>query len=96
MNRIDGIGIHDDENKPVRMHATVDQARVQHYSDVIDHMAKAAVDKYVAKHKKQPRPSQVAFLKKELTRYAVIRKDVKTASELTISDNDILNEQVQR
>jgi len=96
MNRIDGIGIHDDEGKPIRMHASVDQARVQHYADVIDHMADTAVRKYVAQNKKQPRPSQVAFLKKELTRYAVIRKDLKTAGELKISDNDILNEQVER
>jgi len=90
MNRIDGIGVHDDEGRPIRMHATVDQARVQHYSDVIDHMTKSAVERYVAKHKVQPKPEQVKFLQKELTRYAVVRRDVKTAATLEIGGSDVL------
>ena len=88
----DEISVHDDSDKPIRTAFAVTSARVEHYSDVVEFMARDAVERYVQKHKKQPRPSQVEFLKKELTRYAIIRHDVQTAQTLSISDTDLLLE----
>lgn len=75
-----------------RVHTVINSARVEHYGDVIEYMAKAAIDRYVTKHKRQPSPSQVAFLKKELARYTIIRKDLNTANKLDIAETDLLLE----
>ena len=88
----DEISIHNDENRPVRMHVDVTQARVQHYADVVEYAANAAIDRFRAKYKREPSPSQIAFLKKELVRYMVIRRDLITANNIEINPTDILNE----
>ncbi len=69
---------------------TVTNARVQHYADVVEHLANIAVAKYEKDYGKQPTTQQLAFFKKEVVRYAVIRKDVDTASKLTIKPQEIL------
>jgi predicted nucleic acid-binding OB-fold protein len=81
-----------DEGKPVRMAFSVTHARVQHYDDVVDYMAKDAIDKYRKEYGREPTAQQVAFLKKELVRYAVIRHDVAKASTIKINPSNILNE----
>lgn len=84
------IGIHVDIVP--RLAFKIDSARVNHYDDVVEYMAKAAVDRYVAKHKKNPTPQQVVFLKKELMRYIVVRRDLITAQRLEVSESNILLE----
>lgn len=69
---------------------SVTHARVAHYDDVIDYMARDAVDKFRATHGRDPLPAQVKFLKKELVRYVVIRHDIPTAQKLTIDASNIL------
>jgi hypothetical protein len=86
------ITTYSDENRPVRMHTSVTQGRVQHYSDVVEYMAAAAIDRFRAKYKREPHPSQVEFLKKELVRYTVIRRDLDTANKIDINPTNILNE----
>ncbi len=75
-----------------RIHTVINSARVEHYGDVVEYMAKAAVDRFVDKHKRQPTPAQVQFLKKELARYTIIRKDMNTAQRLDIAATDLLLE----
>ena len=81
-----------DEGKPVRMAFSVTHQRVQHYDDVVDYMARDAIDKFKRDHGREPTAQQVAYLKKELVLYAVIRHDVSTAAKLTINKSTILNE----
>ena len=92
MIEIDSLYFHNDENKPVRTHTVVTQARVEHYSDVVEYMLKSAIDRYVNKYKRQPDAASVQFCRKELTRYAVIRKDLTTANKIEINEKRILNE----
>lgn len=84
--------MYSDEDKPVRMHVAVTQGRVQHYSDVVEYLAKAAIDRFRTKYRSEPLPSQVEFLKKELVRYTIIRRDINTANKLDINPTNILNE----
>lgn len=86
------ITVHSDENKPVRTHSVVTQARVQHYDDVVEYMLRAEVQRFAAEHKRQPTPAQIEFLRKELVRYCVIRRDLDTAQKLKINPSNILNE----
>lgn len=86
----DEIGIHVDDTP--RLAFKIDSARVNYYGDVVEYMAKAAVDRYVAKHKKNPTPQQVEFLKKELVRYTVARRDLIIAQRLEISESNVLIE----
>lgn len=81
-----------DEGKPVRMAFSVTHARVQYYDDIVDYMARTEIERYTKEHGKKPSASQIAFLKKEIVRYAVIRHDVETAQKIRISRSDILNE----
>lgn len=80
------------EGQPPRIAFTVTSGRVQHYNDVVEHMLQQQVSKYVQQHKKNPSKQQVDFLRKELVRYMVIRKDLDTASKLQLSASDILLE----
>ena len=84
--------IHNDENKPIRVAFSVTSGRVQHYEDVVEYMAKTEIERYTRENKKTPTAQQVAFLKKELVRYAVIRRDLETAQKIRINKSDILNE----
>lgn len=84
--------MHNDENKPVRIAFSVTSARVQHYDDVVEYMAQAEIARYTQEHKRAPSQEQIQFLKKELVRYAVIRRDVDTAQKIRISKTRILNE----
>lgn len=84
--------MHNDENKPVRMAFSVTSARVQHYDDVIEYMASTEIQRFRQEHGYDPSPEQVKFLKKELVRYAVIRRDVDTAQKIKISKTRLLNE----
>ena len=81
-----------DEGKPVRMAFSVTHGRVQHYDDVVEYMARAEVDRFKQQHGRLPSAAQIAFLKKELVRYAVIRHDLETAQKLRINPSGILNE----
>lgn len=84
--------IHSDENKPVPTMFTVTQARVEHYGDVVEHM----VNNEVARCKADgfnPSQKQIEFLRKEIVRYAVIRRDVEGAQQLKIrKGGNVLNE----
>lgn len=82
-----------DENKPVRMAFSVTHGRVQYYDDIIQYMIDAEVSRFKDTYKRMPTQEQIAFFKKELIRYAVIRHDLQTAQKLQIPPHNILNEQ---
>jgi transposase len=67
-----------------RVITNVTHQSVAYYNDVVDYMAQAAVRKYEAEAKQKATPAEIDFLKKELVRYVIIRKDLKTAQQLTI------------
>lgn len=81
-----------DENKPVRMAFSVTSARVQHYDDVIEYMANQEIDRFKKETGKIPSIEQITFLKKELVRYVVIRRDLNTAQNIKIKSR-VLNEE---
>lgn len=81
-----------DEGKPVRMAFSVTHQRVSHYNDVVEYMVAAEIDRCKSEEKFIPSPSQIAFLRKELVRYAVIRHDIATAQTIRIRKSEILNE----
>lgn len=79
------------EGQPVEIAFMVTQGRVEHYADVVDHL----VNTEIARCKEKgftPTAKQIAFFRKEVVRYAVIRRDVMTATKLTINPSSILNE----
>lgn len=80
------------ENKPVRMAFSVTHQRVQHYDDVVGFMVNSEVERFKTEHGRQPTQQQIAFLKKEIIRHAVIRHDLETAQKIKISKSNILNE----
>ena len=82
----------DHENQPVRMAFSVTHGRVEHYSDVVEYMARAEVERFTKEHGRPPSASQVAFLKKEIVRYAVIRHDLETAQKIRINPSIVLFE----
>lgn len=82
----------DHENQPVRMAFSVTHGRVEHYSDVVEYLARAEVERFTKEHGRPPSASQVAFLKKEIIRYAVIRHDLETAQKIRINPSNVLFE----
>lgn len=71
---------------------TVSQGRVEHYADVVEHMVNTEVARCKAKGF-NPSQQQIDFLRKEVIRYAVIRRDVVGATKLQIREgSNILNE----
>jgi hypothetical protein len=80
-----------DTDKPPRLAFTVTSARVQHYGDVVEYLVANAVRK-CQEEGWTPTKVEVDFFRKEVTRYAVIRQDVETASKLKINRQHILNE----
>ena len=81
----DEIGIHDDMDKPIRMAVSVTAKRVEHYGDVVDAMARSAIDRYVKKTSQQPTENQIAYLKADLVRLMVIGRDVLGAQKVDIT-----------
>lgn len=88
------INIHNDEGKPVRNIFTVTSHRINHYDDFIEYLAQAEVRRCVEKEGFTPSAEQIAFFKKEATRYAVIRRDMETAQKLRIRSTTTLLESV--
>ena len=84
------IGIVNQEGQPVEMMFSVTHGRVQHYSDVVEHMVANAVQKYIETSKQNPSKEQVDFIRKEIVRYAVIRKDIEGAQKIKISERVLL------
>lgn len=82
--------IHNDEGR-APLAFTVDSARVQHYGDVVNHLVGVEIDRCKAEGF-MPTTKQIDFLKKEIIRYAVIRRDVLTAQSIRIPKSDKLYE----
>lgn len=78
------------ENSPVRVAFSVNSARVEHYSDVIEAMSRHAAARFVEKFRRAPSPQSVEFYKKELVRLMVIQRDQKRAQLLEINESNIL------
>jgi hypothetical protein len=83
------ITTHSDEGR-TPLAFTVDSNRVHHYSDIIDYMAKTEVRRCQTEENFTPTEKQVEFLKKELIRHAVIRRDVVSAQQIRINKSNIL------
>lgn len=79
----------DDTDKPPRIAFNVTSARVQHYSDVVEYLTRAAVAQCHADGW-SPTPAEVDFFKKEVIRHAVIRRDLDTANKLQIKKQEVL------
>jgi len=80
-----------DTDKAPRLALTVTSARVNHYGDVVEFLVNNAIAKCRAEGW-TPSEDEVAFFRKEVTRHAVIRHDVETASGLKLRRKTILNE----
>jgi hypothetical protein len=83
--------IHDDEGKVPELAFNVSNQRVQHYADVVEYLVNNEIARCQAAGF-SPTKKQVDFLRKEIVRYAVIRRDVETAQSLKIKQSSILNE----
>lgn len=79
------------EGQPIEVAFSVTSGRVTHYADVVEHLVNTEIAKCREKGF-QPSVEQIAFLRKEITRYAIIRRDVETAAKLTIRKSRTLNE----
>ena len=77
------------ENKPIEIISSVTHQRVEHYADIVEMIARIEVARCQAAGF-NPSPTQIAFLKKEIVRYAVIRRDIETAQSLRIKKAEIL------
>jgi hypothetical protein len=80
------------DNQPIPIAFSVTSARVNHYSDVVEYMAAQEINRFKSEHGRAPLQSQIDFLKKELVRYVVIRRDIDTAQSLRIKPSNLLNE----
>lgn len=88
----DPQAIHNDEGKPIEMMYSVSQGRVEHYSDVVDHMVNNEILRCKGEGK-NPTQAQVDFFRKEIIRHVVIRRDIDGATKLRMkTGNNILNE----
>ena len=76
-----------DDLKPIRVFTNVTAARVEYYGDVVNHMAGAAIQRYVKKHKQQPSPRQIADLTAELARLTIIDRNPLAAQALEITNS---------
>ena len=86
------ITIHDDSNKPARTAFVVTSARVEHYNDIVEHLIRNEIIRCKDVDKFTPTPEQIAFFRKELVRYMVIRRDIETAQKIHIRKGTILCE----
>lgn len=91
MREWDPQHVHNEEGSGGQIAFTVDSGRVGHYSDVVEHMVGVEIARCKAKGF-TPTTKQIDFLRKEIIRYAVIRRDVVTAQSIRISESRILNE----
>jgi len=82
-----------DENKPAPIAFSVTSNRVNHYSDIVEYLASCQINNYRMKHNRMPSKEQIDFLKKEIIRYAVIRRDLETAQKIKIQESRLLNEE---
>jgi hypothetical protein len=89
----DPQAIYSDEGKPIEMAFSVTHGRVQHYSDVVEHIVNTEVARC---HTEGFRPTkqQVDFLRKEIIRYAVIRREIEAAQKIRIKRSNLLNETI--
>lgn len=76
----------------VRTKFVITSDRVNHYADVIEHMAQTEIERCKREEGFTPTPEQIAFLKKELVRYATIRHDIETAMKIRIKKSNMLVE----
>lgn len=87
-----GLGelpVHNDEGR-ARVFNTLTSQRINYYDDIIDYMVKTEVSRCQNEDKFTPSQQQIEFLKKELVRHAVIRRDVVTAQKIRINKSTIL------
>lgn len=81
------------ENMPVELVASITHQRVQHYGDVVEFIVSTEIARCQSEDKFTPSKKQIDFLRKEVVRYAVIRRDIETAQKLKIKNNgNLLNE----
>lgn len=90
---MDEIKVHDDSGKPIRTAFFVNSGRVDHYSDFIEYLLKQELARCAKEENFTPSPEQIAFFRKEATRYAIIRRDMETAQKLRIKDNKLFEGQ---
>lgn len=83
--------IHNEEGSGGQIAFVVNSARVEHYSDVVESMVNAEVARCKADGF-TPTTKQIDFLRKEIIRYAVIRRDVLTAQTIKIPKSSTLHE----
>lgn len=86
------IKTHDENGKAPRVAFVVTQKRVEHYDDIVEYMVRAEVTRCKEQDKFTPTAQQIQFLRKELIRYMVIRRDIETAQKLRINRSNFLVE----
>ena len=91
MTEWDPQHVHDEEGSGGQIAFTVNSARVGHYSDVVEHMVGIEIARCKAEGF-TPTTKQIDFLRKEIIRYAVIRRDVLKAQSIKIRKSSTLNE----
>lgn len=78
-----------DTDRAPRIAFNVTSARVQHYDDVVEYLTQSAIAQCQSDGW-QPSQREVEFFKREVIRYAVIRRDLDTASKLKIKKQEVL------
>jgi len=79
----------DDTDKAPRLAFNITAGRVEHYSDVVEHMVSQQLYK-CQQDGWMPSPAEIEFYRREVTRYAIIRHDLNTAMKLTIKPRQLL------
>lgn len=91
MQEWDPTRVHNEEGSGGQIAFTVTSDRVGHYGDVVEHMVNIEVARCKAEGF-TPTKKQIDFLRKEVIRYAVIRRDVLTAQTIKIPKSNNLHE----
>ena len=81
----------DDTDKAPRIAFNLTNARVQHYTDVVEYLVQTAIRK-CQEDGWTPNQSEIQFFRKQVIRLAVIRRDIDAATKLTLKRQAILNE----
>ena len=93
MSLVPGLGelpIHNDEGKVPHVFSVVTSDRVNYHQDTVDYLVNKEVNRCKAEDDFTPTPSQVDFLRRELIRHVIIRRDIMKAQKIRLSKQTVL------
>lgn len=86
------IGTVNHEGKPIEIGFSVTHQRVEHYSDVVEHLVNTEIIRCRTVDGYAPMQRQIDFLRRQIVRSAIIQHDIERAQGLRIAPLQTLNE----